>query len=62
MLNFLQQKWPTILGILSAIAGVCSDPNILNLLPQKYSAILTGIGIVILAITKPVQHPVEPKE
>src|SRR5512135_2944553 len=60
MINFLQQKWPMILGVLTTISGICSDPNLLNLLPQKYSVVLTAIGAVILAITKPIQHPVEP--
>ena len=60
ILNFIKQKGPAILGVLTALGGLLSDPSLLNLLPEKYSVALLAIGGFILTFTKALHAPVEP--
>ena len=59
-LNILKQKGPAILGVLAALGGLLCDPNLLNLLPEKYSVALLAIGGFILTFTKALHAPVDP--
>lgn len=45
-----------MLAALVTLAGLASEPAILNVLPEKYAHILTAVGIVLQAITKGIQQ------
>ena len=39
-------------ALIVAIAGILTHPEILGLVPEKISYILSGVGIILQAITK----------
>lgn len=61
--DWLKQKSPVIFAILLVVAGVASDPHIMDLLPEWASRLLTVLGTVVALFTKPIQTPTQlPKE
>jgi len=47
----------TILGVLVAIFGALSTPDLLALLPPKFGAIITGVGILLAALGRSLLAP-----
>lgn len=48
---------PHTAGIVSALvtlSGLCLSPAVLNLVPAKYAAVVTALGVFLQAFTKPV--------
>ncbi len=58
--DWLKQKSPALFAILLVIAGVASDPHLMDLLPEWASRLLTIAGTVIAFLTKPIQSPTQP--
>lgn len=48
--------WPAVVAGLTSVAGLLSDPSMLNVLPAKYSHALTVAGIVAQLLVKHVLH------
>lgn len=46
MLNFNLIKSNTIWGVLTAVFGYLSSPDVLAILPPKVAAVVTGLGII----------------
>ena len=47
-------RWPAVLGVVISIGGLASHPEILALLPEKAAVIVSAVGVVIQALTKPI--------
>lgn len=45
-----------IFAALTSLIGIASSPELLNILPAKWSAIVALGGVVFQALTKGVQH------
>jgi hypothetical protein len=45
-----------LVALLISVAGLLTSPDVLNLLPAKYSDTALAIGLLLQAITKGVQH------
>lgn len=43
-------KSRTVWGTIIAVAGALASPEVLAILPQKWAAIITAIGVVVGAI------------
>lgn len=53
------QAKPHTAGIVSALVtltGIAASPELLGVLPAKWAAVVTIVGVVLQAITKGVQH------
>lgn len=51
----LESKLPAILCAMIAALGLLSDPIALNLFPEKYSHIVTGIGSIGLLFSRSIR-------
>lgn len=49
----MKVNWTSVGATAVSAIGVLSSPHILSLLPEKWAAIITGIGTIVLAMSSP---------
>ena len=47
-----ENKWMSLIGLVIALGGLLSQPEILNFLPEKWATVASALGIFIQAVTK----------
>ena len=50
-----KSKTAALIALLIAVAGLATHPDILGLLPEKWSFIVSGFGAFLQAITRSLQ-------
>lgn len=57
MIVWLKDHWGGILAAFLSLGGLMTSPDVLNLLPAKYSVTIAAIGIVVLKFSRAFQTP-----
>lgn len=47
-------NWGGVLGAVTSVVGILSHPEVLAVLPEKIALIVSGVGIILQAVSKPV--------
>ncbi|NUR18243.1 MAG: hypothetical protein HOQ12_01785 [Gemmatimonadaceae bacterium] len=51
-LRWLRAHWKALASALTSLAGLVSEPDLLNLLPAKWAHALTVAGVVLLLFAR----------